>query len=316
MAPAAPRPPSPPRSRGVTKNLTVVTLFLLVGAGAAVGLLQWQRFEKSLTPGPLPVSEPRIRRTEPPSQPLIRRTEAPQARAVWCEGLPVERCGEQPEACRVSVYCDGVRFCTARRQDAREPECGAHGYTSGSVACCAGLAPRCGVPEPDGTCDSQLGTEHQPRCLSCGDGVCDVLEQRCNCAEDCVPSATRPKLRYRGARPEGPRQGDINVPASVTRPGQCVEVLREPDLIRHCLVTWAHALFGRSGVAELRLAETLEPFTPFDLDLLECLDLSPGSSTPPDKTSREDCLAALSLRTRDARLDPLLGRTPPTRSAR
>lgn len=311
MAPAAPRPPSAPRSRGVTKNLIIVTLALLVGAGVAVGVLQ------RLHPArPLPLEPPRLFEPPLPSESLIRGTEAPRARAVWCEGLPVERCGEQPEACRVSVYCDGVRFCTARRQDAREPECGAHGYTSASAACCPGLVPRCGVLEPDGTCDSQLGTERQPMCLSCGDGVCDVLEQRCNCAEDCVPSAKLPKVRYRGSRPEGPREGDGNVPARVTRPGQCVEALREPDDVRQCLVTWAHALFGRSGAAELRWAEKQEPFTPFDVDLLECLDLLPEDSTPSDKTSREDCLEALSLRTRDSRLDPLLGRTPSTRSAR
>ncbi|RKH86816.1 hypothetical protein D7X99_02085 [Corallococcus sp. AB032C] len=66
------------------------------------------------------------------------------------------------------------------------------------------------------------------------------------------------------------------------------------------------ALLGRRSAKELRQAIGIEPFTRFDLDLLECLD-EPEDRDPPGTRSRRDvCLDALQRRTKDARLRKLL----------
>ena len=277
------RPPlSPNAPRGSVRrtNLVIVLLSLLVGGAFAVGVMVRQARLTSATA---------------------------RGQDVWCEGLPVERCGEYPEECHVAVYCDGESACTSWRNHPRDLQCGKEGYAGGSVACCPGLVGRCGqVDGRDKTCDDQRDTDKRPLCLACGDGVCGSLEQRCNCPEDCQPTAQRPKVDYRGRNPEGPRR-DPNVPPGVTRPSGCLEVLDDGDAVRNCLGAWAYAVLGRSSVEELRVARSLEPLTAFDLDLLECLNLEHG--TPPDsRPTRQSCLQALSLRNPDARLAPLLRR--------
>ena len=122
-------------------------------------------------------------------------------------------------------------------------------------------------------------------------------------------SAKRPKIRYRGSNPEGPRQGDPNVPEGATRPAQCLELLDDADLVRNCLVVWTRAVLGRSSWDELQNADSIAPLTPFDLELMRCLSLEQGGRRPRSgPPTRESCLEALSQRTKDARLEKLLRR--------
>ncbi|MCP3062802.1 hypothetical protein LXT21_28850 [Myxococcus sp. K38C18041901] len=88
MALVAPRWSSRRHSRGVTKALVLVALCLVMGAAGGVFVLKQRG---SFGEG---------------SDPATARSPI-----VWCEGLPVERCGQHPLDCRVSAYCDGVKFC-------------------------------------------------------------------------------------------------------------------------------------------------------------------------------------------------------------
>ncbi|RKG71789.1 hypothetical protein D7V80_00375 [Corallococcus sp. CA054B] len=64
------------------------------------------------------------------------------------------------------------------------------------------------------------------------------------------------------------------------------------------------ALMGRRSARELRQAVDIEPFTRFDLELLECLD---EDGEPAGARSRRAlCLEALQRRTKDTRLRKLL----------
>ncbi|WP_408888736.1 hypothetical protein VZQ01_21750 [Myxococcus faecalis] len=84
----------------MTKALVLVALCLVMGAAAGLFVLK---------------------------QRGLSGEGGPTARApvVWCEGLPVERCGQHPRDCRVLAYCDGVKFCAATTA-APEP-CGVAG---------------------------------------------------------------------------------------------------------------------------------------------------------------------------------------------
>ncbi|RKH58697.1 hypothetical protein D7V93_16300 [Corallococcus llansteffanensis] len=218
--------------------------------------------------------------------------------------MPVERCAEFPDVCHQAVYCDGEPFCTSRR-GTQAPTCGGEGYSAGEVACCPGLIARCGRVT-EGTCDAEHGTDHRPRCMPCGDGVCSSLEQRCNCPEDCAVTPQRRKILYRGNHPEGPGKGNPHGPPRLTRPGQCLDTQRDPERLRGCMVEWARAVFGRDSVEELRDATSIEPFTAFDLDLMRCLELERRGRSQVKESSREACLEALALQTKDGRLDKLL----------
>ncbi|WP_147446949.1 hypothetical protein [Corallococcus sp. CA054B] len=221
---------------------------------------------------------------------------------VWCEGLPPERCGESPEHCIRLTYCDGQPFCASRMNRPRDRTCGSVSVHGLGEPCCPGLVSRCGELTPDDTCEPQRDPTDMPSCLACGDGVCDVHEQRCNCPEDCAVTAKRPGIRYRGSEPEGP-SGHRRT-EGVTRPGQCLDALEKPDAVRHCLRQWVQALMGRRSARELRQAVDIEPFTRFDLELLECLD---EDGEPAGARSRRAlCLEALQRRTKDTRLRKLL----------
>ncbi|RUO94591.1 hypothetical protein D7Y11_03625 [Corallococcus sp. AB018] len=223
---------------------------------------------------------------------------------VWCEGLPPERCGEFPELCIRLTYCDGQPFCASRMNRPKDRKCGSVSVYGLGEPCCSGLVSRCGVLTLDDTCEPQRDPMDMPSCLACGDGVCDVHEQRCNCPEDCAVTAKRPGIRYRGSSPEGPT-GHRNT-EGVTRPGQCLDALEKPDAVRHCLREWVMALLGRRSAKELRQAVDIKPFARFDLDLLECLD-EPEDRDPPGTRSRRDvCLEALQRRTKDTRLRKLM----------
>jgi|GEM_PF-3843819 len=160
----------------MTKNLLVVVLMMLVGSAVGVVVL------RGGVPAELTEWLPREPRPD-----------------VWCEGLPLERCGAFPQHCREAAYCDGTRFCSAW---SGEEACAQEGSTAGPMACCSGLLPRCGVVSKEGTCDSQFGTAARPVCLRCGDGVCDEGETRCDCPEDCDLSR----------RAGGPPPGDAPPP--------------------------------------------------------------------------------------------------------
>ncbi|WP_338873222.1 hypothetical protein [Myxococcus stipitatus] len=337
MAHAAPPSPSAPRSRGVPKNLLIVALCLLVGGAAAFALREPGASEAlpvesgvsdggtgvptggSVVPmgGPeVPTRDAKRAEVDPRSpQRLPPGPDKRQAPAdVWCEGLSVERCGAYPQDCEVGVYCDGVRFCRARAEFPSQETCAGEGILGASVACCPGLVPRCGEPRGEGgTCDSQKGEVSEPVCVRCGDGVCGPFEQACNCPEDCAPSEARPKVRYRGPRPEGPE--DFALDASST-PGQCLDIGATQEDIRGCLRAWRESLFGPRTAAELQQAEDFKPFTPSDLDLMGCLELPSSYTDRRSETSQEGCIEALYQRTQDARLDKVRWFSTVSRGAR
>ncbi|WP_338873231.1 hypothetical protein [Myxococcus stipitatus] len=335
---------SPSRSPGIAKNVLTVALFLLVGGAVAFALwapspsapgappmepvaFEPVAFDAGATVatgapvvpegGPVmsaegvPVVPPgdeeldrlsSARRVEP------RRPErigwGPALR-VWCEGLPVEHCGKYPKDCEVGVYCDGERFCRRKELPSGQETCAGEGIQGAVVACCPGLVARCGAPSGGETCDPQKGDESEPVCIRCGDGVCGPLEQPCNCPEDCAPSEARPKLRYQGLWPEGLASKDAHAPVGTTTPGQCLDARRSPESIHRCLVSWGEGLFGLSRAAELRRVDVLVAFTPFDVDLMGCLELASSYSRRRSESSREGCLEALYQRTQDPRLDKL-----------
>ncbi|WP_342377256.1 hypothetical protein NVS55_38250 [Myxococcus stipitatus] len=331
MAQAAPSP-----HRRVTKNLLVVVLCLLVGGAAAFALREPSAPEpppmepvdagvptggpavptqapKVPKEGPkVPIREvrtarldgafvdPRMPRRMPPG-PTFR----PKNPAVWCEGLSVERCGSHREDCEVGVYCDGVRFCRSRPEFPSEESCAAEGILGANVACCSGLVARCGVPtRGHEACDPQKGDASEPVCLRCGDGVCGPFEQACNCPEDCATSEARPKRRFQGPWPRDVPPEDV-APKGTTTPGQCLDTQASPEGIQRCLESWSEGLFGLRDSEALQHVEDLKPFTPFDVDLLRCLERGSSYAARRSEISREGCIEALYLRTRDSRLDKL-----------
>ncbi|AGC49046.1 hypothetical protein MYSTI_07774 [Myxococcus stipitatus DSM 14675] len=331
MAQAAP----PPR-RGVTKNLLVVALCLLVG-GAVASVLREPSVPRTLpreavdagvlTGGPaVPTQGPKVPKEEPkvpirevrtarldgpfvdprvPRRMPPGRTARPKNAAVWCEGLSVERCGSHREDCEVGAYCDGVRFCRSRPEFPSAEACAAEGILGANVACCSGLVARCGVPAGGrGACNPQKGDESEPVCIRCGDGVCGPFEQACNCPEDCATSEARPKLRFQGPWPQGVAP-DGAAPEGTTAPGQCLDTQASPEGVLRCLESWSEGLFGLRRSAELQRVEDLESFTPFDLDLMRCLERGSSYAARRSETSREGCLEALYQRTQDSRLDKL-----------
>ncbi|QSQ12289.1 hypothetical protein [Myxococcus landrumensis] len=278
------------------------------GAGVSAGGPVAPMDEPPVTPVPVEVAkrgrlssdrvDPRLPHRLPPGGKM--RMEVAD---VWCEGMPVERCGKYPQDCEVAVYCDGTRFCRSQELYPSLETCAGEGILGASVACCAGLVARCGVPSGGETCNLQKGDESEPVCIRCGDGVCGPFEQACNCPEDCATSASRPKLRYQGLWPEGAASMEGVTPGGTSRPGQCLDIPMSPEDVHRCLVSWSEGLFGLRRVAELQHVDDLGPFTPFDLDLMSCLERVSSYSDRRSETTREGCLEALFQRTRDARLD-------------
>jgi hypothetical protein len=86
--------------------------------------------------------------------------------------------------CQLLSDCTGAPSCR-EPFTSPQPSCGTISYY-GSAPCCIGLVKRCGLPMSDGSCNSTAGGVNGfPTCLACGDGICDSLENRCNCPEDC-----------------------------------------------------------------------------------------------------------------------------------
>ncbi|WP_342377253.1 hypothetical protein NVS55_38240 [Myxococcus stipitatus] len=298
----------------VTKNLLVVALCLLTGGAVAFALREpsppeapsMGPVDSGVPPGTpeVPSRSVEVRPVEARQAPSIPEEvpEASPAADVWCEGLSAERCGEYPQDCEAASYCDGVRFCRRQEPGRGQGTCVGEGSPVGSGACCPGLAPRCGVEFEDETCDTEAeGEPVEPVCLRCGDGVCSVFEQPCNCPEDCATSEARPKVYYRGLMPEGPSWAA----KGRSTPGQCLDTEPGPSKVQSCLQSWSEALFGLSDADALPRVENLAPFTPFDVDLMRCLERWGSYSERRSETSQEGCIEALYRRTRDARLDKL-----------
>ncbi|QDF03228.1 hypothetical protein [Myxococcus xanthus] len=282
-----------PRKRGYRGSLLLVVA--LVGVQAACS----RRSDSTPPEGAAPVAA-----AAPSSDSEASvKTSAGTYEDVWCEGLTPERCGDFTDKCIRQTYCDGQQFCSSRGNRPRDHVCGSEGTAGLAEPCCEGLVARCGNLTSEGACEPQQSSTDVLKCLACGDGVCGVLEQRCNCPEDCEVTKARPRIRYRGHSPEGPSANARDVPAGVKRPGQCLEALDAADPVRLCLMRWASDVLGRTDVQELRQAETIAPFTAFDLDLLACLYEEDGRGS---RVPRKQCLEILMLRTNDARLQKLL----------
>ena len=92
-----------------------------------------------------------------------------------CSEFSAEQCPDS--LCDLIETCAGTMACTGNIPSG----CGPHG-AAGWDSCCAGLEARCGAVLPGGGCDLSAAS---PMCLPCGDGVCQKLENHCNCPEDC-----------------------------------------------------------------------------------------------------------------------------------
>ncbi|QSQ18444.1 hypothetical protein JY572_28515 [Myxococcus landrumensis] len=303
--------------QGVTKNLRVVALCLLVGGAAAFALREPSAPEAppvvpvdagvpSGGPGePTRDTEEHLARARPAPDDDEGAWEQPQPRPdaadVWCEGLSVERCGEYPLDCEVAVYCDEVRFCRRLDRNQEQETCAGEGMRLGSRACCPGLVARCGGEWEDAPRGAEAGDTSEPLCIRCGDGVCGVFEEARGCPEDCATSEARPKVHYRGLLPEGPSW----VSERNATPGQCLDTRPGPNEVEACLRSWSEALFGLRDADALLRVENLAPFTPFDIDLMRCLERGASYAERRSETSREGCIEALYRRTRDSRLDKL-----------
>lgn len=99
-----------------------------------------------------------------------------------CEDLPTDRCPK--ERCALRRRCDGVRICIT--PETPEPPCGTPGAWGVSL-CCEGLTESCTFkPDFTGRCVGGNDYPGFPVCLACGDGLCEVGENDCNCPEDCA----------------------------------------------------------------------------------------------------------------------------------
>lgn len=93
--------------------------------------------------------------------------------------------------CQLVRGCNDVSLCLPDETPDGQ-QCGDLGYVGDGLKCCDGLQKRCGIPLYDGTCDQapQRSIYAAPMCLPCGNGICDTLENRCNCPEDCPEKGT------------------------------------------------------------------------------------------------------------------------------
>jgi|GEM_PF-2378110 len=94
-----------------------------------------------------------------------------------------------------STCCAGYTCSGWTNTCVKEAACAKQGETAGGglvaygtigKTCCAGLSPinqNIGV-RTDGTCGN-VGADMSPICNVCGDGVCGIGENKCNCARDC-----------------------------------------------------------------------------------------------------------------------------------
>ena len=86
-------------------------------------------------------------------------------------------CGPGENFCNCGFDCQPGVACTGAGDVLDEGQLGA--------ACCAGTMPvSCAVPNRDGIClDSCFESQS---CAACGDGICDGVENDCNCPADCA----------------------------------------------------------------------------------------------------------------------------------
>lgn len=87
--------------------------------------------------------------------------------------------------CQVWKNNSGKDICYYKLNDNRK--CGEAGYYGQVAECCEGFVRRSGKVLADGTCDYTKGGYQNlfPTCLACGNGVCEKIENKCNCPEDC-----------------------------------------------------------------------------------------------------------------------------------
>ena len=97
-----------------------------------------------------------------------------------CQNLPAEDC--PLGRCALRRGCNGSVICTPAV--ALRPACGPP--NSDAAPCCEGLVASCNVKSAsDGACLAGLGYGGVPVCLACGDGLCELGENDCNCPADC-----------------------------------------------------------------------------------------------------------------------------------
>lgn len=168
-------------------------VFPTFGWGEAVA--EAKPFDKAAEPPPPPGY---VSPTAKPNAdaPRLLRAHDPDAQPGPCE----MSAGECPAHCDLIEGCDGKKVCLAPLP-AAEGSCGDKGSFRWDQKCCAGLARRCGAIAESGRCTERGPSlqEKLPLCLTCGNAVCDPLEHRCNCPEDCAPKTkkavvTAPKM--------------------------------------------------------------------------------------------------------------------------
>lgn len=103
--------------------------------------------------------------------------------AKTCLDLSIANCPK--DACEILEGCSGDKTCYFKIED-EGMRCGSFAYAGKRLECCEGFQRRCGDEYFDGSCGMGEGTMScVPICIPCGDGVCGVLENKCNCPEDC-----------------------------------------------------------------------------------------------------------------------------------
>ena len=104
-----------------------------------------------------------------------------------CRDISLQDC-PQPE-CQIIKGCDDKPQCF-ERVESHQSTCGTSGYIGDGLPCCEGFIKRCGFPSFDDTCERapQNSYYSAPMCIPCGNGICETLENACNCPEDCAKS--------------------------------------------------------------------------------------------------------------------------------
>ncbi len=102
-------------------------------------------------------------------------------RKKFCIDFPVASCPHS--RCLVLKDCSGHEFCI--EDNLPDPgKCGAAGTYGQKVKCCPGLQPHCpGISVvPDGPSTQPFDV---PICLNCGNKICEPMENKNNCPQDC-----------------------------------------------------------------------------------------------------------------------------------
>jgi hypothetical protein len=212
------------------------------------------------------------------NMPRLLRAHDEDAEPGPCEMSATNEC---PAHCDVVEGCDGKKVCLAP-VPATDKSCGDKGSFRWDLKCCAGLARRCGTIAADGRC-TESGPELQerlPMCLTCGNRVCDPLENRCNCPEDCAPkevkttvtapAASRKVLSERAPDPEiaqmaqlletyakSDRAACARIPPieqrTLKRDGEELETPSRDEWLKYCEVLVIGVLRGCDALPERRV---------------------------------------------------------------